>query len=313
MLAERKQKIYDLCVKYDVIIVEDEPYYFLYSDPWVPRAGKQSGQALRAYDNFKDDKKGVEEFFKKLPPSYLRFDYQGRVIRLDTFSKTIAPGSRLGWFTANPLFTERLLRGCESAISSPNGIGQAMITKLMLEWGYDGYIRWLRGIKATYAMRRDWMCDLLESTFHLEFNQSLPVSQHIKWITAYEKTAPGMGGAVLDEKRGYKAQKPLVSFVPPSAGMFVWLAVHLDSHKDFEKVKARGEDPNRVLLEKLFIELAEHKVLVVPGFFFDAQPGQPHKGSENIGFLRLAFSFAPHDEMKQALEIMSRVIIKFFA
>lgn len=53
--------------------------------------------------------------------------------------------------------TERLLRGCESAISSPNGIGQAMITKLMLEWGYDGYIRWLRGIKATYAMRRDWM------------------------------------------------------------------------------------------------------------------------------------------------------------
>ena len=53
--------------------------------------------------------------------------------------------------------TERLLRGCESMISSPNGIGQAMITKLMLEWGYDGYIRWLRGIKATYAMRRDWM------------------------------------------------------------------------------------------------------------------------------------------------------------
>lgn len=37
-----------------------------------------------------------------------------------------------------------------------------MITKLMLEWGYDGYIRWLRGIKATYAMRRDWMVRLLE-------------------------------------------------------------------------------------------------------------------------------------------------------
>lgn len=59
--------------------------------------------------------------------------------------------------TAYSRSTERLLRGCESAISSPNGIGQAMITKLMLEWGYDGYIRWLRGIKATYAMRRDWM------------------------------------------------------------------------------------------------------------------------------------------------------------
>jgi len=153
----------------------------------------------------------------------------------------------------------------------------------MLEWGYDGYIRWLRGIKATYAMRRDWMvcvrrplastgaqaidytllsfqCDLLESSFHLEFNQRIPVSQHIKWITAYEKTSPGMGGTILDEKQGYKSAKPLVSFVPPSAGMFVWLAVHLDSHKDFQKIKARGEDPNRVLLEKLWTKLAENKV-----------------------------------------------------
>jgi aromatic amino acid aminotransferase I len=42
-------------------------------------------------------------------------------------------------------------------ISTPNGFGQAVVTKLMLDWGYDGYIRWLRGIKATYAMRRDWM------------------------------------------------------------------------------------------------------------------------------------------------------------
>ena len=110
-----------------------------------------------------------------------------------------------------------------------------------------------------------FQCDLLESTFHLEFDQSLAVSQHIKWITAYEKTAPGMGGTVMDEKRGYKAQKPLVSFVPPSAGMFVWLAVHLDSHKDFNKLRSQGEDPTRVLLEKLFIELAENKVGLASG------------------------------------------------
>lgn len=36
-------------------------------------------------------------FVRSLSPSYLTFDYEGRVIRLDTFSKTIAPGSRLGW------------------------------------------------------------------------------------------------------------------------------------------------------------------------------------------------------------------------
>ena len=57
---------------------------------------------------------------------------------------------------------------------------------------------------------------------------------------------------------------------------------------------------------------AFEKVLVVPGFFFDAQPGVPHEGAEEIGFLRLAFSFAPHDEMQKALEIMSKVIVAFF-
>ena len=61
------------------------------------------------------------------------------------------------------------------------------------------------------------------------------------------------------------------------------------------------------------MRLSSKQVLVVPGFFFDAQPGRPHQGAETIGFLRLAFSFAPHDEIKQALEIMARVIVKFFA
>lgn len=54
-----------------------------------------------------------------------------------------------------------MLRGCEAMISTPNGIGQAMVAKLLLDWKYDGYVRWLRGIKATYAMRRDWMVSLI--------------------------------------------------------------------------------------------------------------------------------------------------------
>lgn len=84
----------------DVIIVEDEPYYFLYADAWVPKRQRKSIASSTAALGEKEE---IEAFFKKLPPSYLRFDYQGRVIRLDSFSKTIAPGSRLGWFTANPL------------------------------------------------------------------------------------------------------------------------------------------------------------------------------------------------------------------
>lgn len=53
-----------------------------------------------------------------------RVDTQGRVIRLDTFSKTIAPGVRLGWFTCNPMFAERLERQGEVSTQAPCGVGQ---------------------------------------------------------------------------------------------------------------------------------------------------------------------------------------------
>ncbi len=102
LTTDRKKAIYDICVKYDIIICEDDPYYFLYADPWVPQSAKGKQAAVRQV-NMADDNNGMEKFLRALPPSFLKFDYQGRVIRLETFSKTIAPGSRLGFFVAHPM------------------------------------------------------------------------------------------------------------------------------------------------------------------------------------------------------------------
>lgn len=94
MSAERKKAIYALCVKYDVIIVEDDrassasplrsqsdlflaAYYFL-------QAGEYEAPDSRARKNAETD----DEFLASLVPSYLKFDYQGRVIRIDTFSSS---------------------------------------------------------------------------------------------------------------------------------------------------------------------------------------------------------------------------------
>jgi hypothetical protein len=53
----------------------------------------------------------------------------------------------------------------------------------------------------------------------------------------------------------------LISFVPPSAGMFVWLQVHIGNHPDIAEMRARGEEnPEQKLMEKLWKELAENKV-----------------------------------------------------
>lgn len=59
-----------------------------------------------------------------LVSSHHSIDIQGRVIRMDTFSKTVAPGVRLGWFTCNPMFAERFERIGEVSSQSPCGVGQ---------------------------------------------------------------------------------------------------------------------------------------------------------------------------------------------
>ena len=136
----------------------------------------------------------------------------------------------------------------------------------------------------------------------------------------------------MDEKKGYKSKKALVSFVPPTAGMFVWLAVHLSSHHKFAQIK-REEGPDGVnkMLYDLWTDLAEsnvsirssdvpvcvgssscRQVLISPGYFFDAQPGVPHEGTEDFGFFRLSFSSATHEEMESAIKTMYKVFVKFF-
>jgi len=66
---ERRKEVYAVCQKYDVIIIEDDPYWYLqYSNV---------GKGLSGH-----------EFLSSLVPSYITIDIDGRVMRLDTFSKT---------------------------------------------------------------------------------------------------------------------------------------------------------------------------------------------------------------------------------
>jgi aromatic amino acid aminotransferase I len=123
MGAKRKKEIYDICVEYgestvlespdfydihflsrtrlnisvplparpqlptysdslsvDILIIEDDPYYFLQVGNYVPKSERTF------FQQGKDSDVGAA-FLASLAPSYLKFDYQGRVIRLDSFSK----------------------------------------------------------------------------------------------------------------------------------------------------------------------------------------------------------------------------------
>ena len=60
----RRQQIYSICRQHDVIILEDDPYFYL---------------------QFAKD--GTPSGLSALGQSYLSLDVDGRVIRLDSFSK----------------------------------------------------------------------------------------------------------------------------------------------------------------------------------------------------------------------------------
>ncbi len=177
--AQRRKDLYKVCQKHDVYIVEDEPYYFLQMAPYKPG----SAQAVQP--------KNSAEFLKQLVPTLLSMDVDGRVMRLDSFSKVIAPGTRCGWITASQQIVERYNRHNEVSVQNPSGISQLLLYKLLDEtWGHEGYLGWLMHIREEYTKRRDVI------------------------LGACEKYLP----------------HEIVSWTPPAAGMFLWLGLDHSKH-----------------------------------------------------------------------------------
>jgi DNA-binding transcriptional MocR family regulator len=109
--VERRKAIYALCSKYDIIIVEDDPYWYLQFPSADVEEAKSRNQPVPQISRAEPPvKSSGYPFLDSLVPSFLSIDVDGRVIRLDTFSKTVAPGCRLGWVTAQPDLIERFLR-----------------------------------------------------------------------------------------------------------------------------------------------------------------------------------------------------------
>jgi len=84
-------------------------------------------------------------------------------MRMDSFSKVVVPGSRVGWVTASEQVIERYLRHAEVCNQGPSGISQVVLWKLLDEqWGHEGYLKWLMHLRGEYTRRRDVMvaaCD----------------------------------------------------------------------------------------------------------------------------------------------------------
>ena len=155
LTLERHQGIYKIAQKHDVYLLEDDPYYFIQLQSSTTGQDKQSKQR---------PPNSHEEFVAGLVPSFLRLDTDGRVFRMDSFSKIIAPGSRIGWITASEQIIERLIRAHETSTQNPSGFSQMVLFKLLREnWGHAGLMDWLLYLQSEYTKRRDTLMAACET------------------------------------------------------------------------------------------------------------------------------------------------------
>ncbi|CCT73131.1 related to ARO8-aromatic amino acid aminotransferase I [Fusarium fujikuroi] len=180
---DRRREIYKVCQKHDMFIIEDEPYYFIQMKPYTGRGTEVVGNET------------VDDFLTRLVPTYLSMDVDGRVLRMDSFSKVLVPGSRMGWITASKEVIHKYLCHAEVANQGPSGISQLIIWKLVDEtWGHEGYLRWLIDLRTSYTTRRNAL------------------------LAACEDYLP----------------TDIVSWVPPASGMFLWLKLDHTKHPDYQ-------------------------------------------------------------------------------
>lgn len=176
---ERREKIYKLACKYNFLIIEDEPYYFLQMNKYDP---KVDATKMKAPTH--------EEFLKSLVHSFLSIDVEGRVIRLDSASKVLGPGTRVGWIIAQKNLLERYLRLHEVSIQSTSGFTQSLVNGLLQRWGQSGYIDWLIGLRKEYTIKRDFTIKCLKKYMPSLVHINPPVAGMFFTVTMNAEKCP---------------------------------------------------------------------------------------------------------------------------
>jgi len=129
LTQERRNEIYQLASEHDMLILEDDPYYYL--------------QFLSG----------------DRPPSFLSLDTEGRVLRFDSFSKVLSSGLRLGFVSGPPQLVDRIVLHMQCSVLHASSMSQIIAHELLNLWGIEGFMNHVTSIEEFYQRRRDIMLD----------------------------------------------------------------------------------------------------------------------------------------------------------
>lgn len=179
---ERRQQLAEISKKYQVVVIEDDPY--------------------------------GELRFEGIPlPSVKSFDKTGYIFYLGTFSKIFCPGYRIGWVAGDKNAISKFVLTKQCTDLQCSTIAQRVISKYLERYNLDEHIEKIRNV---YRNRRNVAIQTMESLFPEGVEFSRPQGGLFTWVTL-----PAHMSARLILERSLKRKVAFVpgsSFFPNGGG-----------------------------------------------------------------------------------------------
>lgn len=149
---ERRKGLIELANKYDVMILEDNPY-------------------------------GELRFEGEIQPSLRSLDTENRVIFMGTFSKIFSPGIRIGWFNAAPKVLEKFNMVKQGADLQTSTTTQMILSQFLDDNDLEAHID---KIIEVYGKRKNVMVDAMKKYFPEKVTYTNPEGGLFLWVTLPE-------------------------------------------------------------------------------------------------------------------------------
>ena len=160
-----------------------------------------------------DDPYGELIFEGECPPSLLALGGARNVIRLGSFSKTIAPGLRIAYVAADEEIIHKLAVIKQGTDLQTNTFGQYLVNEYLENGRHEEHLRLLR---KTYGFRRDCMLEAMQRHFPASVRWNRPSGGMFLWVRLPEgRDARDLLARCLERKVAFV---PGQEFFPDGSG-----------------------------------------------------------------------------------------------
>jgi 2-aminoadipate transaminase len=153
---DRRKHLMDVASKHDVLILEDDPYQLVRLDDEPP------------------------------PPTLQSMDSEGRVVRLDSFSKVFAPGLRIGYASGPAEIIRQFVLFKQSSNLHTSTFIQALLHRYMTVGGHGAFREHIRRNCAFYRRNRDVMLESAREFLPSEVRYNVPREGLFVWFVLPE-------------------------------------------------------------------------------------------------------------------------------